>query len=921
MSQAPLQKLLDSSMHNADFRTILAEFCAQWNAPTATWRTPLDADDEDRFWIRMARCDGAWKPEQGWKLHVSAGVPFAEEVLRHVLPVLLAEDAPFKIAATHERLTRLNDGRAGLSQIGKFITIYPNDDVQAVRLAMALHQATYSLRGPAIPSDRPLVDGSLVHYRYGGFKYVYLKLPGRLPISVIANPDGDWVEDVRATRFQPPAWAADPFEHAGLGGKLPEPHPLIGGRYLLMGSLQESARGGVFWGVDLTGPRRVVLKRGARNAAIEQDGRDARDRLRHEAAILKRLAPDSRFPTPGELIEHDDDLYFTMEDITGPTFHKHVTDRYRQGLTVPGAQVAAWGRELAALLGAIHAQGLIYSDLKSTNIVVAPTGQLRLLDFDFAYDATAENPLRGGSTVGYRSPQQTAHAAPAVTDDVYGLGALLYFAATGVDPMEAARPQNLLERPIALLNPAIGSRLVQVIGRCLAPDAAARFSTMTELDETLAALAGDDAATIPPSFGDEISQPVAFERYHETARQLGDKLCREAKWRMSGRPSSLEAAAELDLSKGSAGILLALTAIASELKDPVHREVTAELAQWLRAIPRSATTPLPGLYYGEAGRAVALLRAGQILGDSELITAAAERGHWIAGLPHDSPDLTNGAAGRLRFHLLLWDETREDAQLRAAIRAGGYLLGIARQIETGPCWQIPAEYGETGGNIYLGYAHGAAGIGDALMDLYDATGETRFLDAARGAAHSLMQLAVPALEDGSGLNWPPRETQTPTHAFWCHGAAGIGKFFLHAAKLNVVPGALEIAARAARTVARGTRWAELSQCHGLAGNIEFLLDMYQATGDHAYWAECESLARLLLAQIVDTKGVVDWGEDTLDWLTADYMLGYAGVAVCLLRLSDPEHLPHQLSRQGFRVQPRRGFSNGGFHAYHIQLNG
>ncbi len=108
-------------------------------------------------------------------------------------------------------------------------------------------------------------------------------------------------------------------------------------------------------------------------------------------------------------------------------------------------------------------------------------------------------------------------------------------------------------------------------------------------------------------------------------------------------------------------------------------------------------------------------------------------------------------------------------------------------------------------------------------------------------------LAVPALDDGSGLNWPPEEGQTLTHVFWCHGAAGIGRFFLHAAALNVVPGALEMAARAARTVARGSRWAGLLQCHGLAGNIEFLLDMYQATGDGVYWAECESLARLLLA--------------------------------------------------------------------------
>lgn len=40
--------------------------------------------------------------------------------------------------------------------------------------------------------------------------------------------------------------------------------------------------------------------------------------------------------------------------------------------------------------------------------------------------------------------------------------------------------------------------------------------------------------------------------------------------------------------------------------------------------------------------------------------------------------------------------------------------------------------------------------------------------------------------------------------------------------------------------------------------------------------------------------------DLGDVFTPDYMVGYAGVALCLLRLSDPERQPHQLSLRGFR---------------------
>jgi lantibiotic modifying enzyme len=136
-------------------------------------------------------------------------------------------------------------------------------------------------------------------------------------------------------------------------------------------------------------------------------------------------------------------------------------------------------------------------------------------------------------------------------------------------------------------------------------------------------------------------------------------------------------------------------------------------------------------------------------------------------------------------------------------------------------------------------------------------------------------------------------------AFWCHGAAGAGRFFAHAAQLGILPEAEQVAARAARAVAGGARWIGPTQCHGLAGNIEFLLDMAQATGDRSYRAEAQSLARLLEAFASDREGGLMWPSESPLVFTPDYMVGYAGVAACLLRLSAPERLAHQLSRAGF----------------------
>src|SRR5712691_9903777 len=65
-------------------------------------------------------------PSQGWKLHISAGLSSAEAVLNSVMPVLYTERVHFKTVASLEQLLRLNQGVAGLSQVGKFITVYPD---------------------------------------------------------------------------------------------------------------------------------------------------------------------------------------------------------------------------------------------------------------------------------------------------------------------------------------------------------------------------------------------------------------------------------------------------------------------------------------------------------------------------------------------------------------------------------------------------------------------------------------------------------------------------------------------------------------------------------------------------------------------------------------------------------------------------
>ncbi len=904
------------------FLPIISEVCAQHGING--WRVPSNIKPK-QFWIHLNHTR-ARMPAQGWKLHVSTGLCSAEETLRRALLVLFAEDANFKVAASMENLGKLNSGLSGISQVGKFMTIYPNDDTQAIRLALALDEATRGLRGPDVPTDRPLKPGSRVTYRYGGFEFLYVQLPGSEVESAIRTPDGQYIPDMRGTTFQPPTWAIDPFVAAGVAPELSSPDSLFNQRYLVMGQVDLTARGTIAWAVDLIGPRRCILKRAPRDAMLDANGLDARDRLRREAQVLARLAPDPRFPALIELFEQGEDVFLAMEDVAGTTLDIHIKKSLGEGRRIPDAQIVAWGRELAAMLDAIHTVGFIYRDVKSLNTIVAPDPDrhLRLIDFDIAHERAREDLLMRFGTHGYRSPQQAAGETPQITDDVYGVGALLYFAATGAEPAASLQPFALLARPIELMNPGIAPALAQVIERCLDPDASQRFQTMAELDAALASVIASDSV-IASAEGAKQSPhhnldadaasshksllAMTPENSRALAQLIGARLGAELEEQLSRTAPDL--LPSFDLYSGVAGTLIAYAEIVGAFGDDASRAALAKFANQLNDTPRPNGKPITGLYLGEGGIAAAILRAGQILRDDRLIALAAERARRIATLPFNGPDLISGAAGRVRVHLWLWDETQEREQLDHARAAGEFLLASATCAgDDESCWTIPPGFDEMSGKTFLGYGHGAAGIADALLDLYEATGDARFLDGARGAARWLARLAVPSLDDASGLNWPVIEGASPTHFFWCHGATGIGKFFLHAAAFDLVPNARDFAERAARAVACGARWAGISQCHGLAGNIEYLLDLFQATGARAYLAECNSLAFLLQAQITERKDARIELLESSEMFAEDYMMGSAGVAVCLLRLSDPERVPHQLSRRGFRQfnQPSRAMN-------------
>jgi hypothetical protein len=157
--------------------------------------------------------------------------------------------------------------------------------------------------------------------------------------------------------------------------------------------------------------------------------------------------------------------------------------------------------------------------------------------------------------------------------------------------------------------------------------------------------------------------------------------------------------------------------------------------------------------------------------------------------------------------------------------------------------------------------------------------------------------------------------------YWCHGAAGIGQFLVHAASHDAL-GAAELAQQAADSVARA-RWTGPGQCHGLAGSIEFLLDVYRRTGLESRRNQAAVLGRLLLPFLPEpllpepsrpvsgpvpsrappSRPVPSGPVEAVSARLPDgYMFGLAGMLAALLRLADPAGRPRQLAGCGPQAQ-------------------
>ena len=371
------------------------------------------------------------------------------------------------------------------------------------------------------------------------------------------------------------------------------------------------------------------------------------------------------------------------------------------------------------------------------------------------------------------------------------------------------------------------------------------------------------------------------------------------------------------LYSGSSGIVLFFLQLATATGEPAYLEDAKQGADFLVATWHKLPTEkerLPGtnlsFYNGLSGVAFVLTETWKATGESRYKEAALAATQHLAdkakpagtGLAWSSSPGIIGD-GSVILYLLYAAHAFDREDYRALAEKGGeHLLELAiPHAAGGLSWKgiSPGVLGLPDETYFPNFEMGTAGIAFVLARLYEETGNTRFLEAAKQGALHLQKIAT-VRGTGALISYRYPDLEDVYYLGFCHGPAGSARLFYQLYKVTNEEHYLNWTETLARGVidsnipANQTPgfWNVLCQCCGSAGLTDFFLGLWAATGKAEYYAFANRLSAQALSHQSDFDGKgLRWYQAwtrVKPWeVSAEtgYSIGAAGVGTALLHMS------------------------------------
>ncbi len=250
---------------------------------------------------------------------------------------------------------------------------------------------------------------------------------------------------------------------------------LVDGKYKILSVIGKGGMSVVYMAINEKANKTWAVKEIRKDGVLNFEA--VKQGLTAETEMLKKL-DHPNLPSIIDVIEDDETFIIVMDYIEGNSLNKSLEEYGAQ----PQEYVIEWAKQLCDVLGYLHSRipPIIYRDLKPSNIMLKPDGNLSLIDFGTAREFKESNieDTTCLGTIGYAAPEQ--FGGQGQTDartDIYGLGATLHHLITGCNPSEP--PYEI--RPITDINSNLSSGFEKILIKCTQRNPDDRYQSAAEL--------------------------------------------------------------------------------------------------------------------------------------------------------------------------------------------------------------------------------------------------------------------------------------------------------------------------------------------------------------------------------------------------------------------------------------------------------
>jgi len=311
-----------------------------------------------------------------------------------------------------------------------------------------------------------------------------LKEKAKLVEYMMATSGAAATEQLKSTR---------PSIGAATGSGL-RPGTLFANRYEVKEVLGMGGMGVVYRAFDRELQEAVAIK-ALRPEALVGSG-VALERFKQEIRLARKITHRNVVRTY-DLGEVNGMYYLTMEYVEGTSLKQLIGTRG----PLPVSVTLTIGKQLCRALEVAHEQGVIHRDIKPQNMVVEPSGVLKVMDFGIARLANRskdEGLTKDGMSIGtpdYMSPEHLSGRELDARSDLYSAGVVLFECLTRRLPFDAETTFALIAKHLEeeppdprTINPDVPEALAQVILKAMAKEPADRYQTAVQMHDALAAI-------------------------------------------------------------------------------------------------------------------------------------------------------------------------------------------------------------------------------------------------------------------------------------------------------------------------------------------------------------------------------------------------------------------------------------------------